>query len=129
MKIQDGTVEQHPHILPIDTSATPGVAGITPTSGCGVQQAGSMDNQAAFASLAASGEAAAREAMASGMAADADRRGRYGAALSNSGHGETGDALLFPQETATGATLDPGVAPGITSPSGGQYDPPRNYGG
>jgi hypothetical protein len=41
------------------------------------------------------------------------------------GQGSTiGDVMTFPP-----SPLDPGSGTGITEPSGGFYDPPRNYGG
>src|SRR5258708_7053750 len=39
------------------------------------------------------------------------------------------DLLSFAPVTATGAHLDPGIAPGVTEPGGGFYEPPRDYGG
>jgi hypothetical protein len=42
--------------------------------------------------------------------------------------GKIGDLMTFPGLTSSGAPLDPGTGPGATDPSGGFYDPPRNYG-
>ncbi|SRR5258708_780864 len=42
---------------------------------------------------------------------------------------QIGDLMTFAPATATGAHLDPGIAPGVTEPGGGFYEPPRDYGG
>jgi hypothetical protein len=57
----------------------------------------------------------------SGIASDADRRGRYLASMQPFG-GSAGDVL-----PVSLPPLDPGASPGEAEPSGSYYDPPRGY--
>jgi hypothetical protein len=59
--------------------------------------------------------------MASGMAADHDRRGRYLASMQPLGGG-VGDLL-----PVASPPLDPGLPGGETEPTAAYYDPPRSY--
>jgi hypothetical protein len=118
MRIQDGQPEQHPTPLAIDISATPATARPTAVAG----QLTPADQGGVLADISGvdfTADAAA--AMASGMAADADRRGRYLAAMQPLGGG-AGD--LMP---VSSPPLDPGAAPGEAEPWGALYDPPRGY--
>lgn len=90
MRIETGTPEDHPTPLPIDTSATPGVVAATPMYPSGSQQGGVLADTSGVDFTA---DAAA--AMAYGMAADAERRGRYAAAMAPLG-ASAGDAMDLP---------------------------------
>jgi hypothetical protein len=90
MRIETGTPEDHPTPLPLDASATPGVVAATPRFPSGVQQGGALTNTAGVDFTA---DAAA--AMSSGMAADADRRGRYAAGMAPLG-ASAGDQMDLP---------------------------------
>jgi hypothetical protein len=90
VKIETGTPEDHPTPLPIDASHSPGVVAATPRYPSGTEQGGALTNTAG---VDFTGEAAA--AMAAGMAADADRRGRYAASMAPLG-ASAGDAMTLP---------------------------------
>jgi hypothetical protein len=90
VKISTGTPEDHPSVLPVDSSATPGVVAATPRFPSGHDQGGALTNTAGVDFTA---DAAA--AMAAGMSADADRRGRYAAAMGPLG-GSAGDDMALP---------------------------------
>jgi hypothetical protein len=72
VKISTGTPEDHPTPLPVDASATPGVAPPTPRFPSGNEQGGWLTDTSGVDFTA---EAAA--AMAEGMAADSGRRTGY----------------------------------------------------
>jgi hypothetical protein len=116
MRIETGTPEDHPTPLPIDTSATPAVAAATSRFPSGDQQGGVVTD---ISGVDFTADAAA--AMATGMAADADRRGRYAAAMAPLGGGA---GAVMP---VSSPPLDPGAAPGEAEPWGALYDPPRGY--
>jgi hypothetical protein len=90
MDIKSGQAEQHPTPLPLDTSATPGVAPPTPAFPSGNQQGGVL---ADISGVDFTAEAAA--AMAAAMSADADRRGRYATGMSPLG-ASYGDEMALP---------------------------------
>jgi hypothetical protein len=102
MRIQDGQPEKHPSVLPLDASATPGVAPPTPafaqTPG-GSSTGAAMDTASMFAGQAAAGTADASAAMSSGMRADADRRGRYARDISPLAS-SYGDEMSLPPVTS-----------------------------
>jgi hypothetical protein len=77
MRIETGAAEDHPSVLPLDASATPGVQAATPSFASGQQVGGVRDLTAERLSQLGSSEAECAAAMTSGMNADADRRGRY----------------------------------------------------
>lgn len=118
MRIEDGQAEQHPTPLPLDATATPGVQQPTAVAGqlTPADQGGALTDTAGVDFTA---DAAA--AMASGMAADADRRGRYMASMTPLGGG-AGDVL-----PVSSSPLDPGAGPGEAEPTAAYYDPPRGY--
>ncbi len=105
------------------SAAGPGVVPVTPIASGDMVQGGVFDGVAGFASQASQGEADASAAMSAGMSADADRRGRYEATLLPAG-ASYGVLVQFPP-----GPLDPGAGVGNTAPTGGFYDPPREYGG
>jgi hypothetical protein len=90
VKISTGTPEDHPTPLPVDTSATPGIAPPTPVSAAGNEQGGVLLD---ISGVDVTAEASA--AMAAGMNADADRRGRYAASMAPLG-ASAGDAMNLP---------------------------------
>jgi hypothetical protein len=90
VKISTGESESHPTPLPIDSSATPAVAPPTPVFPSGHEQGGSLTNTAGV-DFTADAEAA----MAAGMSADSDRRGRYGADILPTGSAY-GDPMDLP---------------------------------
>jgi hypothetical protein len=94
MKIATGTPEDHPTPLPLDTSATPAVAPPTQRFPSGAVQGGVL---ADTSGVDFTGEAAA--AMAAGMSADADRRGRYAASTGHHG-ASAGDQMVIPDVPA-----------------------------
>jgi hypothetical protein len=116
MDIKSGQAESHPTPLPLDTSHTPGVVAPTPRFPSGTEQGGVL---ADISGVDFTDEAAA--AMASGMAADADRRGRYAAGMSPLG------ASYGDQMPLSSPPLDPGAGPGEAEPTASYYDPPRSY--
>lgn len=116
MRIQDGTPEDHPNVLPLDVGATPAVVAPTPRFPSGNQQGGVLMDTSGVDFTA---EAAA--AMASGMAADADRRGRYEQGMSPLG-ASYGDSMPL-----SSPPDDPGAGPGEAEPTASFYDPPRGY--
>lgn len=91
MKIADGTPEAHETPLPVDTAHSPAVAGLTPVFAAGNVQGAVLGD---ISGMDFTAEAAA--AMHAGMAADADRRGRYAAAMSPMGASATDEMSLPP---------------------------------
>jgi hypothetical protein len=114
MRIETGAAEAHPSVLPLDTSATPGVVAATPRYPSGTEQGGVLADISGV-----DFEADAAAAMAAGMAADADRRGRYLANMQPLG-ASAGD--LMP---VSSPPLDPAGPLGEAEPWGATYDPPR----
>lgn len=115
MRIADGTAEDHPTPLPVDTAATPGVAPPTPAFPSGNTQGGVRDLAGERADLLAASAAECAAAQSAGMSADSDRRGRYAAAMAPLGGG-AGDAMVLPEVTSdhskhTGAALSPDSGP------------------
>ena len=112
MNIADGTSEQHPTPLPLDTSATPGVApqpqSFPSETGRDGSQGGVVTD---ISGVDFTADTAA--AMHAGMAADADRRGRYATTMSPLG-ASYGDDLALPAY-GTGGTV-----------AGSWFDPPRS---
>jgi hypothetical protein len=90
MDIKSGQAESHPTPLPLDASATPGVVAPIPRFPSGAVQGGVVTD---ISGVDFTGEAAA--AMHAGMAADADRRGRYAASMSPIG-ASGGDQMAVP---------------------------------
>jgi hypothetical protein len=118
MDIKSGQAESHETPLPIDTSATPGVAP-QPTrfpseTGRDGSQGGVRDLAGERLSQLDASAADAAAAMHAGMAADADRRGRYATGMSPLG-ASYGDALPVVEYGASGATV-----------AGSWFDPPRS---
>ena len=91
MKIADGTPEMHETPLPVDTSATPGVAPPTPVFPSGNVQGAVLGD---ISGVDFTADAVA--AMHAGMAADADRRGRYASAMGPMGAAATDEMSLPP---------------------------------
>jgi len=92
MDIKSGQAEAHETPLPLDASHSPGVA--PPT-----QIASNETTQMGPTFISTSGvdfTADASVAMAAGMAADADRRGRYAAAMGPMGAAATDEMSLPP---------------------------------
>ena len=116
MRIEDGTPQGHPTPLPIDTSATPAVVAATPRFPSGSQQGGVVTD---ISGVGCTADAA--KAMAAGMAADADRRGRYLASMAPLA------ASYGDQMAVSSPPLDPGAGSGEAEPTAAYYDPPRNY--
>ena len=112
MKIPTGEPEQHPTPLPLDASGLPAVAPPTPRfpseTGRDGSQGGVLKDTSGVDFTA---EAAA--AMHAGMAADADRRGRYATGMSPLG-ASYGDDMALPAY-GTGGTV-----------AASCYDPPRS---
>jgi hypothetical protein len=118
MRIQDGAAEAHETPLPLNAAATPGVQRPTAVAG----QLTPADQGGVLADISGvdfTGDAAA--AMASGMAADGDRRQHYLAGMAPLG-GSAGDLMPL-----SSSPLDPGAVPGEAEPWGALYDPPRGY--
>ena len=90
MRIETGTPEDHLTPLPVDAAHSPGVAPPTPRFPSGNQQGGWLTDTSGVDFTA---EAAA--AMAAGMAADADRRGRLAASMAPLG-ASAGDQMDLP---------------------------------
>ena len=112
MDIKSGQAETHETPLPLDTSATPGVAPPTPVFPSETGRDGSQGGVLAdISGVDFTADAAA--AMHAGMAADADRRGRYATTMSPLG-ASYGDDLPLPPY-GTGGTV-----------AGSWYDPPRS---
>jgi hypothetical protein len=118
MRIEDGQAESHETPLPLDATAAPGVQRPTAVAGqlTPADQGGVVMD---ISGVDFTGEAAA--AMAAGMSADADRRGRYLSSMQPFG-ASAGDGL-----PVSSPPLDPGLPGGETEPTGAYYDPPRNY--
>jgi hypothetical protein len=114
VKISTGTPETHETPLPLDAAASPAVAPPTPVFAAGHEQGGVLTDTSGVDFTA---DAAA--AMAAGMSADADRRGRYLASMEPLG-ASAGDLL-----PVSNPPLDPGVPGGETEPWGALFDPPR----
>ena len=97
MEIATGHAEQHPNVLPIDATATPGVQ--RPTEIQPGQQAGptypALDTVAMNLEQQRQGEADAAAAMSAGMAADKARRDHYAADVLPQG-AAYGDAMDLP---------------------------------
>ena len=110
MNIATGTPEDHPTSLPLDTSATPAVAPPTPRFPGGSEQGGVLRD---ISGVDFTGDASA--AMTAGMAADADRRGRYAASMGPLA-GSAGDQMVLP-----GVVSDLAQHTGGTSAT--SYDP------
>src|SRR4029077_7835078 len=91
----DGTPETHETPLPIDAAATPGVVAPTAIFPSGNQQGGVRDLAGERVSQLAASEAECAAAQASGMSADADRRGRYAASMAPPA-ASAGDAMDLP---------------------------------
>ena len=91
MDIKSGQAESHETPLPLDTSATPGVAPPTPVFAAGNVQGAVLGD---ISGVDFTAEATA--AMHAGMAADADRRGRYAAAMGPLGAPATDEMSLPP---------------------------------
>ena len=81
MRIADGTPENHPTPLPIDTAATPGVAPPTPAFASGNEQGGVRDLAGERLSQLAASEAECAAAQSYGMNADGARRQHYAAGM------------------------------------------------
>jgi hypothetical protein len=112
MDIKSGQAESHPTPLSLDTSATPGVAPQTPRFPAETGRDGAQGGVVTDTSgVDFTGDTAA--AMHAGMAADADRRGRYATTMSPLG-ASYGDDLPLPPY-GTGGTV-----------AGSWYDPPRS---
>ena len=109
MDIKSGQAESHPTPLPIDTSATPGVAPPTQVASNETTQMGPTFINTSGVDFTADASAA----MAAGMAADADRRGRYATTMSPLG-ASYGDSLNLPPYGTDGTV------------AGHWYDPPRS---
>ena len=113
MDIKSGQAEQHPTPLPLDTSATPGVAPQTPRFPSETGRDGTQGGVLADTSgVDFTADAAA--AMHAGMAADADRRGRYATGMSPLG-ASYGDDLPVRRVRHRRATV-----------AGSWFDPPRS---
>ena len=113
MDIKSGQAEQHPTPLSLDASHSPGVVRPTPVFPGETGRDGSQGGVLADTSgVDFTADAAA--AMHAGMAADADRRGRYATAMSPLG-ASYGDALPVVEYGASGATV-----------AGSWFDPPRS---
>jgi len=97
-----------PNVNPYDTAA------INPIYTGGDHNPGGYDDVAATVA----GSVAAAQARFLNHEADTHAQGSV-----------IGDLMTFPEDTATGAPLDPGTSPGIATPAGGYYDPPRDYDG
>jgi hypothetical protein len=95
MRIADGTPEDHPTPLPIDTAATPAVVAPTPAFPSGNEQGGVRDLTGERLSQLAAAEANISAAQTAGMSADGDRRGRYAASMAPLG-ASAGDAMTLP---------------------------------
>ena len=112
MDIKSGQPEQHPTPLSLDSSASPGVAPQTPRfpseTGRDGTQGGVLTD---ISGVDFTAEAAAMHA---GMAADADRRGRYATGMSPLG-ASYGDAMDLPAYGTGEATV-----------AGSWFDPPRS---
>ena len=116
MRIEDGQPESHETPLPLDASHSPGVVAATPRYPSGTEQGGVL---ADTSGIDFTGDAAA--AMASGMSADADRRGRYAAGMSPLG------ASYGDQMAVSSPPLDPSAGEGEALPTAAYYGPPRSY--
>jgi hypothetical protein len=119
MRIVDGQPEDHPNVLPLDATASPGVQAATPAFASGQQVGGVRDLTGERLSQLAASEAKLGAAMTAGMTADADRRGRYLASMQPLG-ASAGD--LMP---VANPPLDPAGPLGEAEPWGATYDPPR----
>ena len=110
MDIKSGQAEQHETPLPIDSTATPAVVAPSRVWPSGNEQMGPTFISTAGVDFTADAAAA----MHAGMAADADRRGRYATTMSPLG-ASYGDALPVVEYGASGATV-----------AGSWFDPPRS---
>ena len=100
MRIETGTPEDHPTPLPIDTSATPGVAAPTPVFPSGTEQGGVRDLTGERLSQLAASEAECAAAQSYGQNADGNRRQHYMAAMSPLGASATDEMVLPPVPAA-----------------------------
>jgi hypothetical protein len=96
VKISTGAAEDHPTPLPIDSTATPGVAAPTPRFPSGNLQGGVRDLAAERLDLLSASEAECAAAQTAGMSADSDRRGRYAASAGHHG-ASAGDQIALPE--------------------------------
>jgi hypothetical protein len=106
VRIADGTPEDHPNLLPLDASASPGVApptvrapGADSPATAASQVVAARDTTGERLAQLATGEAAASAAMSSGMAADAARRDYLAAEILPSGSAY-GEAMVLPDVVA-----------------------------
>jgi hypothetical protein len=109
MRIADGSPESHETPLPLDPSRSPGVAPPTQIASNETTQMGPTFISSSGADFTAD----ASVAMAAGMAADADRRGRYATTMSPLG-ASYGDDMALPAYGTEGTV------------AGSFYDPPRS---
>jgi hypothetical protein len=112
MDIKSGQAEDHPTPLPLDTSATPGVAPPTRVFPSETGRDGTQGGVLADTS-GVDFTADASAAMHAGMTADADRRGRYATTMSPLG-ASYGDDMALPAYGTDGTV------------AGHWYDPPRS---
>jgi hypothetical protein len=94
MRIADGTAEDHPTPLPVDSWATPGVVAPTAIFPSGNEQGAVRDLAGERISQLAASAAECAAAQSAGMSADADRRGRYAAAMAPLGASATDEMTL-----------------------------------
>jgi len=92
MDIKSGQPESHETPLPLDASHSPGVAPPTQVASNETTQMGPTFINTSGVDFTAD----ASVAMAAGMAADADRRGRYAAAMGPMGAAATDEMSLPP---------------------------------
>jgi hypothetical protein len=110
MDIKSGQAESHPTPLSLDTSHSPGVVRPTPVFPSETGRDGTQGGVLADTSgVDFTADAAA--AMHAGMAADADRRGRYATGMSPLG-ASYGDDMALPtygtgEATVAGSWFDP----------------------
>jgi hypothetical protein len=126
MHIATGQPEDHQSLFPYDPALSPGVA--PPTAIVAGQLSGptvaARDTTGEYAAPLSALEAEVAAAQTAGMDARNSMLGAYAADITPIG-AEYGDILVLPP-----SPLDPGVGSlGTTDPSGGFYDPPRQYGG
>ena len=105
MRIETGAAEDHPTLLPLDASMTPGVAPVTQTAGSAPGQGGVMDTTGMYQAQTAEAEAEVRAAQLAGQAAEDDRRSRYQAQALPVG-GSIGDAMDLPPVPANAVTAE-----------------------
>jgi hypothetical protein len=96
MKISTGASESHETPLPLDASGLPGVQAPTAIAPGETVQGAVRDLTGERLAQLAAGTADASAAMAAGMAADSDRRGRYATSMAPMG-ASYGDLLPLPE--------------------------------